>query len=160
VESLLDWDRVLDDVIVVEHRRAVHKVHIAVVTGHSIGFPQIECSARSAGSSKLWRESVLKRRFGKSRIHVRTYLTRERDGWDSKRSSARTEGLSLFCRTLLRGSRPQFGTSFIYQACESARSTFPCDEMQPGAMLFLHLFCRNNSAAKVCELHKLMLDCL
>jgi hypothetical protein len=31
--------------------------------------------------------------------------------------------------------------------------------MQPGAMLFLHLFCRNNSAAKVCELHKLMLDC-
>jgi len=24
----------------------------------------------------------------------------------------------------------------------------------------LHLLCRNNSAAKVCEFHKLMLDCL
>ena len=32
--------------------------------------------------------------------------------------------------------------------------------MQPGAVLFLHLFRRNNSAAKICELHKLMLDCL
>ena len=31
--------------------------------------------------------------------------------------------------------------------------------VQPGAML-LHLLCRNNSAAKVCEFHKLMLDCL
>ncbi len=57
MESLLDRERVLDDVIVVEHRSTVH---MAVVTGTSIGFPQIECSARSAGSSKLWRESVLK----------------------------------------------------------------------------------------------------
>ena len=32
--------------------------------------------------------------------------------------------------------------------------------MQPGAMLFLHLFGRDNSAAKVCQLHKLLLDCL
>ena len=40
------------------------------------------------------------------------------------------------------------------------RSPFLCDEMQPGAVLFLHLFCRNNSAAKVCKLHKLVLDCL
>jgi hypothetical protein len=32
--------------------------------------------------------------------------------------------------------------------------------MQPRAMLFLHLLGRNNSAAKVCELQKLMLDCL
>ena len=32
--------------------------------------------------------------------------------------------------------------------------------MQPGAVFFLHLFCRNNPAAKVCELNKLMLDCL
>jgi hypothetical protein len=34
------------------------------------------------------------------------------------------------------------------------------DEMQPGAVLFPHLFCRNNPAPKVRELHKLMLDCL
>jgi hypothetical protein len=40
------------------------------------------------------------------------------------------------------------------------RSSFLCDGMQPGAVLFLHLFCRNNSAAKVCQLHKLALDCL
>jgi hypothetical protein len=26
------------------------------------------------------------------------------------------------------------------------------DEIQPGAVRFFHLFCRNNSAAKVCEL--------
>jgi hypothetical protein len=32
--------------------------------------------------------------------------------------------------------------------------------MQPGAMLFLHLFGRDNSAAKVCQLHQLPLDCL
>jgi hypothetical protein len=40
------------------------------------------------------------------------------------------------------------------------RSLFLRDGMQPGAVLFLHLFCRNNFAAKVCELHKLALDCL
>ena len=32
--------------------------------------------------------------------------------------------------------------------------------MQPRAVLFLHLFSRDNSAAKVCELHQLLLDCL
>lgn len=32
--------------------------------------------------------------------------------------------------------------------------------MQSRAMLFLHLFGRDNSAAKVCELHQLLLDCL
>jgi hypothetical protein len=40
------------------------------------------------------------------------------------------------------------------------RSPLLCDGMQPGAVLFLHLFLRNNSAAKVCELQKLALDCL
>jgi hypothetical protein len=34
------------------------------------------------------------------------------------------------------------------------------DEMQPGAVLFPHLFCRNNPAPEVRELHKLVLDCL
>ena len=38
------------------------------------------------------------------------------------------------------------------------RRPFLLDEMQPGAVLFLHLFCRDNSAAKVCEFHKLLLD--
>jgi hypothetical protein len=33
-------------------------------------------------------------------------------------------------------------------------------EVQPGAMLFPQLLCRNNTAAKVCELHKLMLNSL
>ena len=32
--------------------------------------------------------------------------------------------------------------------------------VQAGVMLFLHSFCRNNSAAKVCQLHKLMLNSL
>jgi len=32
--------------------------------------------------------------------------------------------------------------------------------MQPGAVLFLHLFRRNDPAAKVCELNQFMLDCL
>ena len=40
------------------------------------------------------------------------------------------------------------------------RCPFLLDEMQPRAVLFLHLFSRNNSAAKVCELQELMLDCL
>ena len=40
------------------------------------------------------------------------------------------------------------------------RSPFLCEEMLPRAVLLLYLLCRNNSAAKVCELHKLMLDCL
>jgi hypothetical protein len=31
--------------------------------------------------------------------------------------------------------------------------------VQAGAMLFLHLFCRNNSAAEVCQSPKLVLDC-
>jgi len=30
--------------------------------------------------------------------------------------------------------------------------------MQSSAVLFLHLFCRNNFATKVCESNKLMLD--
>ena len=32
--------------------------------------------------------------------------------------------------------------------------------MQPGTVLFLHLLGRDNSAAKVCQLHQLLLDCL
>jgi hypothetical protein len=32
--------------------------------------------------------------------------------------------------------------------------------MQTGAMLFLHLFYRTNSSAKVCELREFLLDCL
>jgi len=32
--------------------------------------------------------------------------------------------------------------------------------MQPGAMLFLHLFYRANPSAKVSELRKFLLDCL
>jgi hypothetical protein len=31
------------------------------------------------------------------------------------------------------------------------------DEVQPRAMLFLHLFCRNNFAAKICQPNKLFL---
>ena len=34
------------------------------------------------------------------------------------------------------------------------------DGLQPRAVLFLHLLGRNHSAAKVCELQKLVLDCL
>ena len=132
---------------------------MAVVTGDAIGFPQIECSPRSAGSSKLWRESVLKRRFGKSRIHARTCLTKRAMGGIA---NGPQRELRAFPFSVARGSvgaALSFGTSFIYQA-SSLGSTFLCDEMQPGAMLFLHLFRRNNSAAKLCELHKLMLDCL
>jgi hypothetical protein len=40
--------------------------------------------------------------------------------------------------------------------------SFPLDGVQPGKGLglFIDSFRRNNSAAKVCELDKLMLDCL
>jgi hypothetical protein len=38
------------------------------------------------------------------------------------------------------------------------RSPFLLDQMQPRAVLFFHLFCRMNSAAKVCELPKFLLD--
>ncbi len=31
--------------------------------------------------------------------------------------------------------------------------------MQPSAVLFPHLFCRNNFATKICESNKLMLNC-
>jgi hypothetical protein len=37
---------------------------------------------------------------------------------------------------------------------------FLIDEMQPRAVVFSHLFCRNNIATKVCEANKLMLDSL
>ncbi len=40
------------------------------------------------------------------------------------------------------------------------RCPFLLDEMQPRAVLFPHLFCRNNFTTKVCEANKLMLDCL
>ncbi len=43
----------------------------------------------------------------------------------------------------------------------SFRGTLRCsfvDEMQPIAVLFSQLFCRNNFASKVCELNKLLLD--
>ena len=40
------------------------------------------------------------------------------------------------------------------------RGPFLCDEIQAGAVLFLHLLCRNNSATKISELHKLGLYCL
>jgi hypothetical protein len=56
--------------------------------------------------------------------------------------------------------RPQFGPPALsIKPMSPPGSTFLCGEMQP-AMLLLHLFCSNNSAAKVCQLHKLMLDCL
>jgi hypothetical protein len=52
---------------------------------------------------------------------------------------------------------------FLSRLCGNAKRlccALLFDAMQPGAVLFPHLFCRNNSAPKVCELHKLMLDCL
>jgi hypothetical protein len=38
------------------------------------------------------------------------------------------------------------------------RRSLVLDDIEPGAVLFFHLFCRNCSAAKVCELRKLALD--
>jgi hypothetical protein len=67
------------------------------------------------------------------------------------------------------------GCSYSSQSCEARMNGSPWalqaiagtlgrlllfGGVQPGAVLFLHLLCRNNSAAKVCELHKLMLYCL
>jgi len=58
--------------------------------------------------------------------------------------------------------------SLLPQACDFSsrlcgkvkrlRHSLVLDDMQPGAVLFFHLFCRNYSAAKVCQLHKLALD--
>ena len=53
--------------------------------------------------------------------------------------------------------------SFFSRLCRNAKRlccALLLDEMQPGAVLFFHLFCRIHSAAKVCELYKFMLDCL
>src|SRR6266567_1690900 len=50
-----------------------------------------------------------------------------------------------------RGRLDQVGT---------LRCPFLFDEMQPRAVLFPHLFCRNNFTTQVCEANKLMLDCL
>ena len=43
---------------------------------------------------------------------------------------------------------------------KSLRRLFLLDQMQPGTVLFLHLFGRDNSAAKVGQLPKLLLDLL
>jgi hypothetical protein len=43
---------------------------------------------------------------------------------------------------------------------KSLRRLLLLDQMQPGTMLLLHLFGRDNSAAKVCQLPKLLLDLL
>jgi hypothetical protein len=157
VESLLDRERVLDDVIVVEHRSTVH---MAVVTGTSIGFPQIECSARSAGSSKLWRESVLKE--DSERVGFTLELASKEGAMGGIAPGPRRE-LRAFPFSVARcsvGAALSSGPASSIKPTSPLGSTFLCDEMQPGTVLFLHLFCRNNSAAKVCELHKLMLDCL
>ncbi len=46
------------------------------------------------------------------------------------------------------------------RAQKRLRSPFLLDPMQAGAVLFFHLFCRMNSAAKVCDLRKFLLDSL
>ena len=42
--------------------------------------------------------------------------------------------------------------------CGDVRLLLLLGGVKPGAMLFPHLFCRNDSAAKVCELRKFLLD--
>jgi hypothetical protein len=57
-------------------------------------------------------------------------------------------------------SLPQ-ACDFSSQLCGNAkrlRCSLVPDDRQSGAVLFFHLFCRNYSVAKVCELHKLALD--
>ena len=46
------------------------------------------------------------------------------------------------------------------KAARVLRRLFLFGGMQPSAVLFLHLFGRNNSASEVGELNKLLLDCL
>ena len=41
---------------------------------------------------------------------------------------------------------------------KTLRCSLVLDGMQPGVVLFFHWCCRNYSAAKVCESHKLALD--
>jgi hypothetical protein len=49
--------------------------------------------------------------------------------------------------------------SFDYAATlKRLRSPFLLDQMQPGTVLFFHLFRRMNSPAKVCKLRKFLLD--
>lgn len=43
---------------------------------------------------------------------------------------------------------------------KSLRRLLLLDQMQPGTVLFLHLFGRDNAAAQVCQLPKLLLDLL
>ena len=51
------------------------------------------------------------------------------------------------------------GTGIAYQRSVWGRyDARSADEMQPNAVLFSHLFCRNNFATKLSESNKLMLD--
>jgi hypothetical protein len=43
---------------------------------------------------------------------------------------------------------------------KSLRRLFLLDQMQPGTVLLLHLFGRDNSATQICQLPKLLLDLL
>ena len=52
---------------------------------------------------------------------------------------------------------------FRFARCENAKRlsrSLLFDGVRPRAVLFRHLRCRNNSAAKFCKLYKLALDCL
>jgi hypothetical protein len=44
-------------------------------------------------------------------------------------------------------------SSRLWRNAKRLRSSLVLDDRQPGAVLFFHLFRRNYSAAKVCELH-------
>jgi hypothetical protein len=58
-------------------------------------------------------------------------------------------------------SLPPQACNFPSRFCGNAKRlgcSLVLDDMEPGAVFFFHSFCRNYSAAKVCELHKLALD--
>lgn len=53
---------------------------------------------------------------------------------------------------------PDQGRAAKVRLWSPLRSPFLRDQMQPGAVFFLHLFCRHNLASKISELHKLALN--
>jgi hypothetical protein len=72
---------------------------------------------------------------------------------------------AVFGGGLFDNSVPSLDESgrFRFARCENAKRlgcSLLFDGVRPRAVLFCHLRCRNNSAAKFCKLHKLALDCL
>lgn len=76
--------------------------------------------------------------------------------------SRKMSAIGIFCHLILPNARTLIA-NLESELQSSEKLVFLrrfLDEMQTAAMMFLHLFQRANSSAKVSELGELLLDCL